>query len=65
MLKRITTLTQLEFIALLKDMTDEAFIRVGGSLFQWFTILSEKASPPSAYGKALDGDHGGCPKRDV
>ncbi len=44
-LKRLTTLSQLESNALVKDVADGAFIRDGGSLIQLFTILTEKAAP--------------------
>ncbi len=43
-LKKLAPLSKFESNALEKDMTDGAFIRVSGHLFQWFTFLTEKAA---------------------
>ncbi len=39
-LKRLTAISQFESNALVKDITDGIFIRIGGRLFQLFTILT-------------------------
>ncbi len=43
-LKGLTTLSKFESNALVKDLTDGAFIRDGGSLFQLFPFLQERST---------------------
>ncbi len=69
MLKILTTLSQLESNLLVQDMEDRhllGLVEVCSSGLQFIPRKQHhNGSGERAYGKALDSDHGGCPKRDV